>query len=69
MKLTPEQIQENWDKLIQVVKDTFEEESERRENLPHHPCCQTAIRPHHRSSMFGHASPLLERWAESTRPP
>ena len=33
MKLTPEQLQENWDKLIQVVKDTFEEGSERRENL------------------------------------
>ena len=33
MKLTPEQIQENWDKLIQVVKDTFEEGSERRVNL------------------------------------
>ena len=33
MKLTSEQIKENWDKLIQVVKDTFEEESERRENL------------------------------------
>ena len=33
MNLTPEQIQENWDKLIQIIKDTFEEGSERRENL------------------------------------
>ena len=33
MKLTSEQIKENWDKLIQVIKDTFEEGSERRENL------------------------------------
>jgi|TARA_B100001971_G_scaffold206343_1_gene225002 hypothetical protein len=32
-ELTPEQIQENWKKLIQIVKDTFEEGSERREKL------------------------------------
>ena len=32
-KLTPDQIQDNWNKLIQIIKDTFEEESERRENL------------------------------------
>ena len=32
-ELTPEQIQENWEKLIQIVKDTFEEGSERREKL------------------------------------
>ena len=32
-ELTPEQIQENWNKLIELVKDTFEEESERREKL------------------------------------
>lgn len=32
-ELTPEQIQENWVKLIQIVKDTFEEGSERREKL------------------------------------
>ena len=33
MKLTSEQIKENWDKVIQVIKDTFEEGSERRENI------------------------------------
>ena len=32
-ELTPEQIQENWEKLIQIIKDTFEEGSERREKL------------------------------------
>ena len=32
-ELTTEQIQENWNRLIQIIKDTFEEESERRENL------------------------------------
>ena len=32
-KLTEEQIKSNWDKLIQVIKDTFEDGSERRENL------------------------------------
>jgi len=32
-KLTPDQIQDNWNKLIQIIKDTFEEGSERRENL------------------------------------
>ena len=32
-ELTPEQIQENWEILIQIVKDTFEEGSERREKL------------------------------------
>ena len=31
MQLTPEQIQENWDKLISIVEDTFE--GERKENL------------------------------------
>ena len=30
-ELTPEQIQENWNKLIQLVEDTFE--GERKENL------------------------------------
>ena len=32
-ELTVEQLEENWNKLIQIIKDTFEEESERRENL------------------------------------
>ena len=32
-KLTEEQIQDNWKKLIQIIKDTFEEGSERREKL------------------------------------
>ena len=31
MKLTAEQIQNNWDKLITIVEETFE--GERRENL------------------------------------
>ena len=30
-ELTPEQIQENWNKLVQLVEDTFE--GERKENL------------------------------------
>ena len=32
-QLSEVQLQENWDKLIQVIKDTFEDGSERRENL------------------------------------
>ena len=32
-ELTVEQLEENWNKLIQIIKDTFEEESVRRENL------------------------------------
>ena len=32
-QLSETQLQENWDKLIQVIKDTFEDGSERRENL------------------------------------
>ena len=32
-QLSEAQLQENWDKLIQVIKDTFEDGSERRENL------------------------------------
>ena len=40
MKLTPEQIQSNWDKLIQLIENTFE--GERQEKLLklyiyHHP--------------------------------
>ncbi len=29
-QLSETQLQENWDKLIQVIKDTFEDGSERR---------------------------------------
>ena len=32
-QLTEVQLQDNWNKLIQVIKDTFEDGSERRENL------------------------------------
>ncbi len=32
-QLSETQLKENWDKLIQVIKDTFEDGSERRENL------------------------------------
>jgi hypothetical protein len=32
-QLSETQLQENWDKLIQVIKDTFEDGSERREKL------------------------------------
>ncbi len=32
-QLSEAQLQENWDKLIQVIKDTFEDGSERREKL------------------------------------
>ena len=32
-QLSETQLQENWDRLIQVIKDTFEDGSERRENL------------------------------------
>ena len=32
-QLSEAQLKENWDKLIQVIKDTFEDGSERRENL------------------------------------
>ena len=32
-QLNETQLKENWDKLIQVIKDTFEDGSERRENL------------------------------------
>jgi hypothetical protein len=33
MKLTPNQLRDNWKTLIQLIKDTFEEDSERRNNL------------------------------------
>ena len=33
MNLSADQIKTNWDKLISIIKDTFEEGSERRENL------------------------------------
>ena len=33
-ELTVEQLEENWNKLIQIIKDTFEEESERRLGQP-----------------------------------
>ena len=33
MNLSADQIKTNWDKLISTIKDTFEEGSERRENL------------------------------------
>ena len=32
-QLTEVQLQDNWNKLIQVIKDTFEDGSERREKL------------------------------------
>ena len=33
MELSADQIKTNWDKLISIIKDTYEEGSERRENL------------------------------------
>ena len=59
-ELTPEQIQENWEKLIQIIKDTFEEGSERREkllNMYHHFEDRMSIAPASSKEHYHNAMP------------